>query len=128
MVRIRMDGKGRALANISIERFWKTLKFEDIYLYRYDTLKQLRKGFLKYFRFYDSVRPHQSPKVIQQLLDVGADSKIENLVGYSALKIAKMHGDIDVIRILEKYYSASEYSSTIVSNAERKFFNGRISN
>jgi len=60
MVRISMDGKGRALDNIYIERFWKTLKYEDIYLYRYDTLKQLRKGLLQYFRFYNSVRPHQS--------------------------------------------------------------------
>jgi putative transposase len=44
MVRISMDRKGRALDNIFIERFWKTLKYEDIYLYRYDTLKNLRKG------------------------------------------------------------------------------------
>lgn len=60
MVRISMDGKGRALDNIYIERFWKTLKYEDIYIFRYDTLKNLRKGLLKYFRFYNSVRPHQS--------------------------------------------------------------------
>lgn len=60
MVKISMDGKGRALDNIYIERFWKTLKYEDIYLYRYDTLKALRKGLQKYFKFYNSVRPHQS--------------------------------------------------------------------
>lgn len=60
MVRISMDGKGRALDNIYIERFWKTLKYEDIYLYRYDTLKNLRKGLMKYFNFYNSERPHQS--------------------------------------------------------------------
>ena len=60
LVRISMDGKGRALDNIYIERFWKSLKYENIYLYRYDTLKMLRKGLVKYFRFYNSERPHQS--------------------------------------------------------------------
>ena len=60
MVRISMDGKGRALDNIYIERFWKTLKYEDIYLYRYDSLKNLRKGLQQYFRFYNTERPHQS--------------------------------------------------------------------
>jgi len=59
-VRISMDGKGRALDNIYIERFWKTLKYEDIYLYRYESLKKLRKGLHKYFNFYNSERPHQS--------------------------------------------------------------------
>ena len=60
MVRISMDGKGRALDNIYIERFWKTLKYEDISLQRYDTLKQLRIGLATYFSFYNSIRPHQS--------------------------------------------------------------------
>ncbi len=60
IVLISMDGKGRALDNIYIGKFWKTMKYEDIYLYRYDTLKQLRKGLVKYFRFYNSIRPHQS--------------------------------------------------------------------
>lgn len=56
MVRISMDGKGRALDNIYIERFWKTFKYEDFYIYRYDMFKALRKG---YFRFYNSLRAHQ---------------------------------------------------------------------
>lgn len=60
MVRISMDGKGRALDNIYIERFWKTLKYENIYLFRYDTLKALRRGLQEYFKFYNSIRPHQS--------------------------------------------------------------------
>ncbi len=60
MVKISMDGKGRALDNIYIERFWKTLKYEDVYLYRYENLKALKKGLQKYFKFYNSVRPHQS--------------------------------------------------------------------
>lgn len=57
---ISMDGKGRALDNIYIERFWKTLKYHHIYLYRYESLKELRKGCGKFFRFYNEKRPHQS--------------------------------------------------------------------
>ena len=79
MVRISMDGKARALDNIYIERFWKTLKYEDIYLYRYDTLKKLRKGLLKYFRFYNSIRPHQS---------LNGNSPDEIYSGESNLKVA----------------------------------------
>ncbi len=60
MVKISMDGKGRALDNIFIERFWKTLKYEDIFIYGYETLKDLRKGVKKYIKFYNSERPHQS--------------------------------------------------------------------
>ena len=79
MVRISMDGKGRALDNIYIERFWKTLKYEDLYLYRYDTLKNLRKGLSKYFRFYNSIRPHQS---------LNGNSPDETYSGESSLKAA----------------------------------------
>lgn len=79
MVRISMDGKGRALDNIYIERFWKTLKYENIYLYRYETMKSLRKGLLKYFRFYNSERPHQS---------LGGDSPDMIYFGESNLKAA----------------------------------------
>ena len=65
--------------NIYIERFWKTSKYEDIYLYRYDTLNNLRKGLLKYFRFYHSVRPHQS---------LNENSPDEIYSGESNLKVA----------------------------------------
>ena len=57
---ISMDGKGRALDNIYIERFWKTLKYEDIYLNYYETLKECKKGVNNYIELYNKLRFHQS--------------------------------------------------------------------
>jgi putative transposase len=59
-VQISMDGRGRALDNIFIERLWRTVKYEDIYLKDYDTVAALHMGLAHYFRFYNEVRPHQS--------------------------------------------------------------------
>jgi putative transposase len=58
--RISMDGKGRATDNALIERFWRSIKYEDILLKDYQTLKLLRKGVAEYVRFYNQERPHQS--------------------------------------------------------------------
>lgn len=55
-----MDGKGRAIDNIFIERLWKTVKYEHIYLKVPDDGVQLYEGLNEYFRFYNSQRPHQS--------------------------------------------------------------------
>lgn len=59
-IRISMDGKGRALDNIFVERLWRTVKYEEIYLKRYETVPALTQGLGKYFRFYNHERPHQS--------------------------------------------------------------------
>jgi len=59
-VRISMDGKGRVFDNIFIERLWRTVKYEDIYLWNYETAKELKEGLTKYFIFYNSRRFHQS--------------------------------------------------------------------
>jgi len=59
-IRISMDGKGRALDNIFIERLWRTVKYEDIYLKEYATVPALYTGLHKYFHFYNHERPHQS--------------------------------------------------------------------
>ena len=55
-----IDGKGRALDNIRMERFWRSLKYEDIYLKRYETMGELKSGVSAYFNFYNSARFHQS--------------------------------------------------------------------
>jgi transposase InsO family protein len=57
---ISMDGKGRALDNAITERFWRTLKWEDVYLMQYDTPKALRIGIDKYIRYYTEERSHSS--------------------------------------------------------------------
>jgi putative transposase len=59
-IRISMDGKGRALDNVYIERFWRTLKYEDIYIKDYNTMADLKEGIKKYVSFYNSERFHQS--------------------------------------------------------------------
>ncbi len=59
-VKISMDGKGRALDNIFVERFWRTVKYENIYLKDYRNGKELYHGLEEYFSFYNTQRPHQS--------------------------------------------------------------------
>jgi putative transposase len=59
-IQISMDGKGRALDNVYIERIWRTLKYENIFLYDYGTVKELRKGIDRFFKFYNTERFHQS--------------------------------------------------------------------
>ncbi len=59
-IQISMDGRGRALDNIFIERFWRSLKYEDIYLNRYETVPLLVLGLTRYFQLYNYQRPHQS--------------------------------------------------------------------
>ncbi len=59
-IRISMDGRGRALDNIFIERLWRSVKYEDIYLQNYDAVPELHAGLRAYFRFYNEDRPHQS--------------------------------------------------------------------
>jgi putative transposase len=59
-VRISMDGRGRAFDNIFIERLWRTVKYEDIYLRDYREVPEARSGIDRYFRFYNRERLHQS--------------------------------------------------------------------
>lgn len=57
---ISMDGRGRALDNVFIERLWRSLKYENIYLHDYSTVQELRTGLAGYFEFYNEQRPHSS--------------------------------------------------------------------
>lgn len=59
-IRISMDGKGRAFDNIFIERLWRSVKYEEIYLKEYLTGTALANGLDMYFQFYNYQRPHQS--------------------------------------------------------------------
>ena len=61
-IKISMDGKGRAVDNIFIERLWRTVKYEHAYIWRFDTIKELREGLKDYFDFYNNKREHQSLK------------------------------------------------------------------
>ena len=59
-VKISMDGQGRAFDNIFVERLWRTVKYEDVYLRGYASLGELTVGLADYFQFYNDERPHQS--------------------------------------------------------------------
>lgn len=59
-VLISMDGRGRALDNVFVERLWRSVKYEDIYPKGYETLEQARSGLTDYFEFYNQRRPHQA--------------------------------------------------------------------
>jgi len=60
VIKISMDGRGRAFDNIFVERLWRSLKYEDIYLKDYQTVAELYAGLHKYFGFYNIERPHQA--------------------------------------------------------------------
>jgi len=59
-VRVSMDGKGRWVDNVFIERLWRSVKYEDIYLHAYATVREVRTALTRYFSFYNVGRPHQS--------------------------------------------------------------------
>jgi putative transposase len=59
-ITISMDGKGRATDNVFIERVWRSLKYEDVYLHDYATLAEAHAGIARWIRFYNGRRPHQS--------------------------------------------------------------------
>ena len=61
-IRISMDGRGRAFDNIFIERFWRTLKYQHIYLHDYETVVALWQGLRQYIQMYNEERPHQALK------------------------------------------------------------------
>ena len=58
-IQISMDGKGRAIDNIYIESFWRTIKYEDIYLKVYENAVSLYRGVERYMHFYNTKRKHQ---------------------------------------------------------------------
>lgn len=73
-IKISMDGKGRATDNIAIERFWRSAKYEDIYLRGYTTIKALKQGITEYIDFYNHKRFHQS-LAYQKPMEVYLDSR-----------------------------------------------------
>jgi putative transposase len=59
-ITISMDGRGRALDNIFVERLWRNVKYEDVYLKGYANMAELVVGLAQYFAFYNAQRPHQA--------------------------------------------------------------------
>ena len=59
-IQISMDGKGAWRDNVFVERLWRSVKYEEVYLHAYDTVSAVKAGLDRYFRFYNSRRPHSS--------------------------------------------------------------------
>lgn len=59
-IKISMDGKGRCIDNIFVERLWRSLKYEEVYLNPYDSMREARMGIGRYFDFFNYERPHKA--------------------------------------------------------------------
>ena len=59
-IRISMDGKGCWMDNVFIERLWRSVKYEEVYLHAYDSISEAREGLKRYFEFYNAKRKHQT--------------------------------------------------------------------
>ena len=57
---VSMDGRGRCLDNVFVERLWRSVKYEDVYLRGYGSVPELERGLKAYFEFYNGERLHQS--------------------------------------------------------------------
>jgi len=59
-IAISMDGKGAWKDNVFVERLWRSVKYEEVYLHAYESVSAAKAGLDRYFRFYNSRRPHSS--------------------------------------------------------------------
>lgn len=89
---ISMDGRGRALDNIFVERLWRTVKYEEVYLQKHENMQDLLMGLTRYFIFYNEERLHQSlgyktPNVVYQTA-TGGGAKIVDKFGGAVEKSA----------------------------------------
>jgi putative transposase len=63
-IAISMDGKGRWRDNVFVERIWKSIKYEEVYLHAYASVSEARASIARYLEFYNSIRPHSSLKAL----------------------------------------------------------------
>jgi putative transposase len=102
-VRVSMDGKGRFLDNIFIERLWRSLKYEEIFIKAYSTVNEARKGIKAWILFYYDERPHQA-------LDYRTPSAV--------FEAPQGCGYVDNASALTTYPQESRYKSLILSEEE----------
>jgi putative transposase len=96
-----MDGRGRALDNIFVERLWRSLKHEDIYLKGYSTVAELTLGLVEYFAFYNGERPHQDWETAPDEVyadGIGGGARIANHFDATEILPARSH-QIALVRL-----------------------------
>ena len=86
---ISMDGRGRAFDNIFVERLWRSVKHEDVYLKGYASMGELMVGLTEYFVFYNGERPHQS------LANKTPDVVYRSAIGGGAMIVDKFGGAVE---------------------------------
>ena len=102
-IAISMDGRGRALDNIFVERLWRSVKYEDIYLKGYASMPELLFGLTEYFVFYNSERPHQglgnrTPDAVYRSGQGGGASIVDRFGGPPDTAPAAPHGAEEGVR------------------------------
>ena len=110
-ITISMDGRGRALDNIFVERLWRTVKYEDVYLKKYDGLQDLLIGLTHYFLFYNQERYHQSlgyktPHEVYQTA-IGGGAKIIDKFSGTEEVTKSVHTNWDSANQLEQEQGSS---------------------
>lgn len=98
-IRISLDGRGRAADNIFVERLWRTVKYEDVYLKDYERLAEAQIGLKMYFSFYNSERGHQS-------------------LGYQTPDVVYATGQGGGAKVIDKFGRLSEPASAPRSEGE----------
>jgi putative transposase len=98
-IRISMDGKGSYNDNLFIERLWRTVKYEEVYLKAYEDGREARISLGAYFRFYNTSRPHQSlgyrtpaevyAGAVENIYDNVVESQMTDIVGMDGLSLTK---------------------------------------
>lgn len=109
-----MDGRGRALDNIFVERLWRTVKYEDVHLKGYETMPTLLLGLSNYFLFYNGERRHQSlgyttPDVVY-LSATGGGTKIVD-------RFSRVRGNIEPADELGQHHTLRLDRGSILNQA-----------
>lgn len=106
-IAISMDGRGRALDNIFVERLWRSVKHEDVYLKGYATLPDLLLGLTEYFVFYNSERMHQS-------LGYDTPDQVYRTANGGGVRIVDKYGEKD------KIHAATETKKETITEVENR--------
>lgn len=112
-IQISMDGKGRALDNIFVERLWRSVKYEEVYIKRYESGLQAALGLKEYFNFYNNERPHQALKYKTPSSVYCGESRKMNLTYTTPLSPAgRLHPTLPIDGVLVQSHSPSDTRQT----------------
>ena len=114
-IKISMDGRGRALDNIFVERLWRSVKYEEVYLNKHENMQDLLMGLTHYFMFYNNERKHQAlgyqtPELVYRS-GVGGGAKVVDKFGDAILESSVALRSTDDSRITKTESTAATTST-----------------